>query len=140
MSILYELNFKERLLVTRLAETVTYDEFYATYKAILAATPDWDKIHELSLISDGTHIEITPQELRDLAERLSNGLSERNLTMKTAFIAASDPHYGLASIYRAQAAFTGVMEITVLRNLDEGLQWLGIDSEQLDQILIDHPG
>ena len=60
--------------------------------------------------------------------------------MKTAFIAASDPHYGLAPIYRAQAAFTGVMEITVLRNLDEGLQWLGIDSEQLDQILIDHPG
>lgn len=128
LAIEYKLHSKPRLLVTQLSDVVTYDAFYATYKAILAEAGDWAQILEISLIPASVTIQITPQALRDLAERLSTALAERELTMKTAFIAPSDAHYGLASVYRAQAAFNGTIDITVLRDAQEGLRWLGIDS------------
>ena len=47
----------------------------------------------------------------------------------------SDTNYGLASVYRAQAAFNGVMDLNVLRDAQQAVEWLGIDSAMLTQIL-----
>ena len=135
MPITYSLYADRRLLVTALAGRVGYDEFYATYKAIMADTTEWSEILEFSLIPSSVALDITPSDLRDLAERLSTALSERGSRMKTAFVVPSDTNYGLASVYRAQAAFNGVMDLNVLRDPQQAVEWLGIDSAMLTQIL-----
>ena len=135
MAITYDLYKSRHLLVTKLEDIVCYDEFYNTYKAILTDTSEWPEIFEISLIPTSVEIRITPQGLRDLAERLASALAERNTHLKTAFIAPSDTSYGLASVYRAQAAYSGRIEINILRAAPDAFGWLGIDSALMEAIL-----
>jgi hypothetical protein len=131
MTVEYSFTKEWKLVWVNITDTVTFEQMAAYLKSLSRDPryrPPMNKLVDFRQCRDYA---LTREEAENFAG-LNRDLGTVFSNEKCAIVAPGDLEYGMSRVHEMYTTGSG-LEITVFRQLQDALDWLGIDAEALEK-------
>jgi hypothetical protein len=129
MTVEYSFFEELKLVWVKISDSVTFDQMVANLKSLSRDPryrPPMNKVVDLRKCRDYA---LSRQEAENFAG-LNRELSTAFADEKCAIVAPGDLEYGMSRVHEMYTTGSG-LDITVFRQLQDALDWLGIDADRV---------
>ena len=131
MTVEYSFIEEWKLVWVNISETVTFEQMTAYLKSLSRDPRYRPPMNKLVDFRECRDYALTREEAEKFAG-LNRELSTVFSNEKCAIVAPGDLEYGMSRVHEMYTTGSG-LEITVFRQLQDALDWLGIDAEALEK-------
>ena len=122
MPIEFTLNASDNCIFADHMGCIDAQNLRTAYGGLLKDVADWTNVIEVAHLGQTSSLNISPPEMRELANLLTSQRDQFAIRWTKLIIAPNDSDFALSRIYVAHAGFIGATHYHVARNFDEAAQ------------------